>query len=49
MLKICHIHKKNNKQINNSKPVALLPIHGKLFKRLILNFLFNYPDDLKRV
>ena len=37
------IHKKNDKQnINNYRPVSLLPICGNIFERLIFNEMFNY-------
>ena len=37
------VYKKGDKQIlNNYRPVSLLPICGKFFKRLIYNNLFKY-------
>ena len=40
---ICPIHKKGDKQvINNYRPISLLPIYGKIFKRLKFNSLLEY-------
>ena len=40
---IVPIHKKGDKQIlKNYRPVSLLPICGKIFKRLIFNEIFNF-------
>ena len=45
---ICPIHKKGVKQIiNNYGPVSLLPICGKIFQRLIFNYLFEYLEKFK--
>ena len=45
---ICPIHKKGVKQIiNNYGPVSLLPICGKIFQRLIFNYLFEYLEKSK--
>ena len=45
---ICHVHKKGDKQtINNYRAVSLLPVCGKIFKRLIFNSLFKYLEDNK--
>ena len=42
---ICPIHKKGHKQvINKYRPVSLLPIFGKIFERLIFNYLLEYLD-----
>ena len=36
------IHKKNDKQnINNHRPVSLIPICGKIFERLLFNKMFD--------
>ena len=43
---IVPIHKKNDKQIvSNYQPVSLLPIHSKIFEKLIFNDLFNFFED----
>ena len=45
---ICPIHKKGDKQIiNNYRPVPLLPICGKIIKRLIFNYLLEYLEKYK--
>ena len=45
---ICPIHKKGVKQIIiNYGPVSLLPICGKIFQRLIFNYLFEYLEKFK--
>ena len=45
---ICPIHKKGVKQIiNNYGPVSLLPVCGKIFQRLIFNYLFEYLEKFK--
>ena len=45
---ICPIHKKGVKQIiNNYGPVSLLPICGKIFQRIIFNYLFEYLEKFK--
>ena len=45
---ICHVHKKGDKQtINNYRAVSLLPVCGKIFKRLIFNSLFKCLEDNK--
>ena len=45
---ICPIHQKGVKQIiNNYGPVSLLPICGKIFQRLIFNYLFEYLEKFK--
>ena len=45
-LNICPIHKKSDKQlINNYRPVSLLPICGKMFKRLIFDSLFRHLEE----
>ena len=37
------IHKKGDKPaINNYRPFFLMSIHGKIFERLIFNWLFEY-------
>ena len=37
------IYKKENKSlIKNYRPISLLPVFGKVFERIIFNFLFNY-------
>ena len=47
-LNICPIHKKGDKKIiNNYRPVSLLPIHGKIFERIIFNSLFEYVEENK--
>ena len=45
---ICPIHKKGDKQtINNYRPLSLLPVCGKIFKKLIFNSLYKYLEDSK--
>ena len=40
---IVRVHKKSDKQnIKNYRPVSLLPICGKIFKRLIFNDIFKF-------
>ena len=40
---IVAVHKKSDKQnINNYRPVSLLPICGKIFERLIFNEMFKF-------
>ena len=42
------IYKKEDKNlIKNYHPIILLPIFGKLFERVIYNFLFNYSLTIK--
>ena len=37
------VHKKNDKQlVKNYRPISLLPICGKIFKRILYNSLFNF-------
>ena len=37
------IHKKNSKQeINNYRPISLLPICGKLFEKIVFNHLYSF-------
>ena len=37
------VHKKNDKQlVRNYRPISLLPICGKIFERILYNFLFNF-------
>ena len=39
----CPIHKKGDKQkVNNYRPLSLLPICGKIFERLLFNFLYQF-------
>ena len=43
MAKVVPLHKKSDKQIlKNYRSVSLLPICGKVFKRLVYNSLFEY-------
>ena len=35
-------HKKVKTLITNDRPISLLPIFGKIFERVIYNYLFNY-------
>ena len=44
---ICSIHKKDDKQVINYRPVSLLRICGKIFERLISNFSFEYLENCK--
>lgn len=40
---IVPVHKKSSKQqVNNYRPISLLPIFGKVFEKVIFNNLFNY-------
>ena len=41
------VHKKGDKQINNYRPVPLLPIRSKIFEKIIFNSLFEYLEDNK--
>ena len=43
---IIPVHKKGDKQIiDNYRPVSLLPICGKIFKKLLFNSIFKFLDD----
>ena len=43
---ICYIHKKGDKQIVHTyRPVSLLPVCGKIFERLIFNFLYQFLEE----
>ena len=45
---IIPVHEKGDKQIiKNYRPVSLLPICGKIFEKIIFNFLFKYLEDNK--
>ena len=45
---ICPICKKGNKQIiSHYKSVSLIPICGKIFERLVFNFLYKYVEENK--
>ena len=45
---ICPVHKKSDKQvINNYRPVSLLPVCGKVFERLMFNFVYEYLEEHK--
>ena len=47
---IVPIHKKGDKQtLKNYRPVSLLPICGKIFKRLIFNEMFKFFFDNKLI
>ena len=40
------IHRKDDKQnVKNYRPVSLLPICGKIFERLIYNFMYDFLTD----
>ena len=40
---IIAVHKKNDKQlVKNYRPISLLPIFGKLFKKIIFNRTYNF-------
>ena len=43
------VHKKGDKQINNYRPVSLLPICSKIFEKIIFNSLSEYLEDYKLV
>ena len=43
---IIPVHKKGDKQIiDNHRPVSLLPICGKIFKKLLFNSIFKFLDN----
>ena len=43
---IIPVHNKGDKQIiDNYRPVSLLLIHGKIFKKLLFNSIFKFFDD----
>ena len=47
---IIPVHKKGDKQIiDNYRPVSLLPICGKIFKKLLFNSIFKFLDDNNRL
>ena len=40
---IIPLHKKNDKQlVENYRPISLLPIFGKIFKKVIFNRIYNF-------
>ena len=40
---IIPVHKKNDKRlVNNSQPISLLPVFGKIFEKIIFNKIYNY-------
>ena len=43
MANVVPIHKRDDKQnVNNYRPVSLLPIFGKIFERLIYNEMYSF-------
>ena len=43
MSNIIPVHKKNDKQlIQNYRPISLLPIFGKAFKKVVFNRVYNF-------
>ena len=46
MANIIPVHKKEAKYlVKNYRPISLLPIFGKVFEKLLFNFLFSHFDN----
>ena len=39
---IVPVHKKGDKQVNNYRPVSLLPVCGKILERLVFTSIFDF-------
>ena len=42
---IVPVHKKGDKQVNNYRPVSLLPVCGKILERLVFTSIFDFLDN----